>query len=162
MPETARHYGLRTQFMDERLQPEPSAGAAAKYLRHLYMHYKDWRLAVAAYNAGEGTVDRLLAKQKQKNFDAIARKLPAETQMLSASGGGHDYRGEEPRRFVNCPVGCQRDRIVSIRDKSLRAVNRGYLAGVRRTARRLFLRFAVARWTTPRFAALSKAELRSL
>ena len=81
MPETARHYGLRTQFMDERLQPEPSAGAAAKYLRHLYLHYKDWRLAVAAYNAGEGTVDRLLAKQKQKNFDAIARKLPAETQM---------------------------------------------------------------------------------
>jgi membrane-bound lytic murein transglycosylase D len=81
MPETARHYGLRTRFMDERLEPEPSAGAAAKHLRHLYLHYKDWRLAVAAYNAGEGTVDRLLAKQKQKSFDAIARKLPAETQM---------------------------------------------------------------------------------
>ena len=70
--------------MDERLQPEPSAAAAAKYLRYLHSHFKDWRLALAAYNAGEGTVDRLLAKQKQKqkNFDAIARKLPAETQMF--------------------------------------------------------------------------------
>src|SRR4051794_15342255 len=81
MPGTARDYGLRTRVFDERVGPGPSAGGGGEHLRHLYLHYKDWRLAVAAYNAGEGTVDRLLAKQKQKSFDAIARKLPAETQM---------------------------------------------------------------------------------
>ena len=101
MPETARHYGLRTRFIDERLQPEPSAEAAAKYLRHLYVHYKDWRLALAAYNAGEGTVDRLLAKQKKKNFDAIARKLPAETQMY-VPGWRRRFCDEKGRSSTFC------------------------------------------------------------
>jgi membrane-bound lytic murein transglycosylase D len=82
MPATAKRYGLRTFPFDQRLQPEPSAQAASKYLRYLYGHYKDWRLALAAYNAGEGTVDRLLKNQKNKTFDAIATKLPAETQMF--------------------------------------------------------------------------------
>jgi membrane-bound lytic murein transglycosylase D len=82
MPATAKRYGLRTFPFDQRLKPEPSAQAASKYLRYLYGHYKDWRLALAAYNAGEGTVDRLLKKQKKKTFDAIATQLPAETQMF--------------------------------------------------------------------------------
>jgi membrane-bound lytic murein transglycosylase D len=81
MPATAKRYGLRTFPFDQRLQPEPSAQAASKYLHYLYEHYKDWRLALAAYNAGEGTVDRLLKKKKQRTFDAIATDLPAETQM---------------------------------------------------------------------------------
>ena len=59
----------------------PSARAAAKYLRFLHNHFKDWRLALAAYNAGEGTVDRLLKGRKVRTFDAIATRLPAETQM---------------------------------------------------------------------------------
>ena len=42
---------------------------------------KDWRLALAAYNAGEGTVDKLLAGRKTKTYDTIATRLPAETQM---------------------------------------------------------------------------------
>jgi membrane-bound lytic murein transglycosylase D len=82
MPATAKRYGLRTFPFDQRLKPEPSAQAASKYLHYLYGHYKDWRLALAAYNAGEGTVDRLLKKQKKKTFDAIAMQLPAETQMF--------------------------------------------------------------------------------
>jgi len=82
MPTTAKRYGLRTFPFDQRLQPESSAQAASKYLSYLYGHYKDWRLALAAYNAGEGTVDRLLRKQKKKSFDAIATELPAETQMF--------------------------------------------------------------------------------
>jgi membrane-bound lytic murein transglycosylase D len=36
---------------------------------------------LAAYNSGEGTVDRLLQKRKAHSFDAIAPHLPAETQM---------------------------------------------------------------------------------
>ena len=82
MPATAKRYGLRTTWpFDQRLTPEPSARAAAEYLRSLHAHFKDWRLAVAAYNAGEGTVQNLLTRRTAGTYDAIASKLPAETQM---------------------------------------------------------------------------------
>ena len=82
MPGTAQHYGLRTMWpLDQRLKAEPSARAAARYLRFLHERYKDWPLALAAYNAGQGRVDRLLAVQKERRFEKIACHLPAETQM---------------------------------------------------------------------------------
>jgi membrane-bound lytic murein transglycosylase D len=81
MPATAKRYGLRTWLFDQRLRADESAQAAAKYLGYLHGHFKDWRLALAAYNAGEGTVDRLLKQHKARTFDAIATHLPAETQM---------------------------------------------------------------------------------
>ena len=48
----------------------------------MHSQFKDWRLALAAYNAGEGTVQKLLQRQKTRTFDAIAMQLPAETQMF--------------------------------------------------------------------------------
>ena len=81
MPATAKRFGLSRTPMDQRLQPEESARAASQYLHFLHEKFKDWRLALAAYNSGEGTVQRLLDKQKLKSFDAIAPHLPAETQM---------------------------------------------------------------------------------
>lgn len=81
MPATARQYGLRTWPLDHRLRPVDSARAAAKYLANLHSRFNDWRLALAAYNAGEGTVQRLLQRQNARSFDAIATRLPAETQM---------------------------------------------------------------------------------
>jgi membrane-bound lytic murein transglycosylase D len=82
MPVTAKQFGLSLFPWDQRRQPEPSARAAAQYLKYLHGHFKDWRLALAAYNAGEGTVEKLLARQKAKSFDSIATHLPAETQMF--------------------------------------------------------------------------------
>jgi membrane-bound lytic murein transglycosylase D len=81
MPATAKRYGLRTWPLDQRLRPDESAQAAAKYLEYLHRHFKDWRLALAAYNAGEGTVQKLLDRHKAQTFDAIATHLSAETQM---------------------------------------------------------------------------------
>ena len=81
MPATAKRYGLSTWPLDHRLRPEESAGAAAQHLRYLHGEFKDWRLALAAYNAGEATVQKLLKQHKAKTFDAIATHLPAETQM---------------------------------------------------------------------------------
>jgi membrane-bound lytic murein transglycosylase D len=78
---TARRLGLSTWWPDERRDPEKSARAAARHLRHLYERYGDWRLALAAYNAGEGRVDGLLQKSKDRTYDSIAARLPAETQM---------------------------------------------------------------------------------
>jgi membrane-bound lytic murein transglycosylase D len=81
MPATAKRFGLRRWPLDQRLTPEKSAGATAKYLQYLHGHFNDWRLALAAYNAGEGAIDRLLQERKAATFDAIAPHLPAETQM---------------------------------------------------------------------------------
>jgi membrane-bound lytic murein transglycosylase D len=82
MTPTAKRFGLSTWPLDERLRPEPSAQAAAKYLNFLHSQFHDWRLALAAYNSGEGTVQRLLKRHKATTYDAIAPHLPAETQMF--------------------------------------------------------------------------------
>ena len=81
MPSTAKRFGLSLFPRDQRVQPEQSARAAAQYLKYLHGYFKDWRLALAAYNAGEGTVQRLLKTHQAQTFDAIATHLPAETQM---------------------------------------------------------------------------------
>lgn len=81
MKPTAKRYGLSTFFPDERRDPEKSAQVAAAYLSYLHGRYGDWRLALAAYNAGEGRVDALLKKAGSNSYAAIAHKLPAETQM---------------------------------------------------------------------------------
>ncbi|HXD00572.1 MAG TPA: lytic transglycosylase domain-containing protein [Verrucomicrobiae bacterium] len=81
MPDTAKRFGLSLWPRDQRFQAEPSANASAQYLKSLYNHFQDWRLALAAYNAGEGAVQKLLDRYKTKNYDDIAGHLPAETQL---------------------------------------------------------------------------------
>jgi peptidoglycan lytic transglycosylase D len=81
MPATARSLSLALSPRDERLDPDKSAQAAAKYLRYLYGRFKDWRLALAAYNCGETRVQNLLARHKTRSYSAIASWLPAETQL---------------------------------------------------------------------------------
>jgi membrane-bound lytic murein transglycosylase D len=81
MPDTARRFGLSLWPRDQRLQPEYNARASARYLKFLHGHFQDWRLALAGYNAGEGRVQKLLDRYRTRNYDDIARHLPAETQM---------------------------------------------------------------------------------
>jgi membrane-bound lytic murein transglycosylase D len=81
MPDTAKRFGLSLWPRDQRFQTEPSATASAQYLRFLFHRFQDWRLALAAYNAGEGTVQKLLNRYKTRSYDDIAAHLPAETQM---------------------------------------------------------------------------------
>ena len=81
MPQTAKRFGLSLWPRDQRFSPQRSASATAQYLNYLHGKFKDWRLTLAAYNAGEGTVQKLLKKYRAKNFDDIAPHLPAETQL---------------------------------------------------------------------------------
>jgi membrane-bound lytic murein transglycosylase D len=81
MPETAKSLGLLLTPWDQRFQPEKNGRAAAQYLKHLHETFGDWRLSVAAYNGGEGLVNRLLEKRAAHSYDEIAGDLPTETQM---------------------------------------------------------------------------------
>jgi membrane-bound lytic murein transglycosylase D len=81
MPLTAKARGLSLWPFDERKQPAAAARAAAEHLRRLYGMFRDWPLAVAAYNCGAGRVQTTLKRFKATSYSAIASKLPAETQM---------------------------------------------------------------------------------
>jgi len=81
MPVTARSLGLSTFPFDQRKSPEPCARAAARYLRELYEQFGDWPLALAAYNAGPARVRNLLSAHQVTTYGAVARHLPAETQL---------------------------------------------------------------------------------
>src|SRR6185503_12036162 len=77
---TAKIFGLKmTPYVDQRRDPELATRAAARYLRRLYQMFDgSWPLALAAYNSGEGTVQRAIKKQKTTDFWKL--RLPRETQ----------------------------------------------------------------------------------
>ncbi|WP_457601282.1 transglycosylase SLT domain-containing protein [Hydrogenivirga sp.] len=92
MPDTARSLGLRVdEKIDERLDPVKSTRAAARLLRTLYNKYRNWILVLAAYNWGEGNVDRVGGEKLLKDMSL----LPEETRnyierlsgMLKLSAG---------------------------------------------------------------------------
>ncbi len=69
IPSTARRCGLRVDWwVDERLDPEASTRAAARHLKELYERFGDWELALAAYNAGPGAVDRALKRTGAQSY----------------------------------------------------------------------------------------------
>lgn len=83
MKTTARLYGLKVSGKkDERLDPERSTEAAAKHLRDLFINFQDWHLALAAYNAGSGAVNRVLSSKGISDFWELSRGgfLPKETR----------------------------------------------------------------------------------
>jgi len=74
MKSTARIYGLRVDGReDQRKDPVLSSIAAARHLRELFEQYKDWNLALAAYNAGSGAINRLLTRTGAENFWELKR-----------------------------------------------------------------------------------------
>lgn len=81
--ETGRRYNLqRNYWSDKRLDPIQSARAAALYLKHLYEEFRDWELALAAYNAGAGTVRWAirLNERQDRPTHYWALDLPEETR----------------------------------------------------------------------------------
>ena len=75
MPFTGQKYGLMQDWwMDERHDTFKATYAAADYLAKLYGDFKDWHLAIAAYNAGEGKIGRALEGTGAQSFFELVRK----------------------------------------------------------------------------------------
>ncbi|EJN39535.1 LysM repeat-containing protein [Pseudomonas sp. GM84] len=84
IPSTGRHFNLRqTNFYDGRRDITASTNAALDYLTRLHdMFNGDWLLALAAYNAGEGTVSRAIERNERLGLptDYWNLPLPQETR----------------------------------------------------------------------------------
>lgn len=83
MPDTARRYGLTVSMQkDERLDIVSATRVAARYLHDLYAQFGDWKLALAAYNAGEQAVHTAIQRANSQSFAVLGqlRLLPAETR----------------------------------------------------------------------------------
>jgi membrane-bound lytic murein transglycosylase D len=113
MPDTAGHFGLRVEpWYDERLDPVLSTQAAARLLSYLHDRYGNWELALAAYNAGEGRVNRALRRSRSSGDeeDFWNLRLPLQTRRYVPSFlavaliyndlEGHGFAPFEPRSML--------------------------------------------------------------
>ena len=82
MYNTAKTYGLRIDsYVDERLDVEKAADAAARYLLDQYNIFGDWCLAISAYNCGAGNVNKAIKRAGgRKDFWSVYPFLPKETR----------------------------------------------------------------------------------
>lgn len=84
MPATAKAYGLKVDYwIDERVDPEKSCRAAAKYLKYYYNKFGDWTLAIASYNAGPSRISKASKKLSTKDFWEIKKSKYIRHQTKS-------------------------------------------------------------------------------
>src|SRR6185437_7590339 len=85
MPATGTTFNLKqNMFRDDRRDIISSTDAALTYLQRLYDMFGDWQLALAAYNWGEGSVQRAINRNKAlglpTDFTSLSPRMPAETR----------------------------------------------------------------------------------
>ena len=101
MRPTAKQYGLRiNDSYDGRRDVIDATDAALTFLLDLHKRFDDWQLALAADNAGGGTVSKAIRKSQHRDFFRL--RLPRETQSLcSPTLGAFSH---------NCRTRCLRHR----------------------------------------------------
>lgn len=85
IPSTGKYFNLKQNvFRDERRDIIASTDAALTYLQRLHGMFGDWHLALAAYNWGEGSVQRAMNKARAQkvgtDFNSLSRFMPKETR----------------------------------------------------------------------------------
>jgi membrane-bound lytic murein transglycosylase D len=83
MPATGKDFELKQNlFRDDRRDVLASTRAALDYLERLYRQFGDWSLALAAYNWGEGNVQKAINRNLRKGLptDYMSLDMPPETR----------------------------------------------------------------------------------
>ena len=88
MPGTARWLDRRMTTPERIMEPDANLAVGFRYLRQLIDKYGDVRLALLAYNRGEGAVDRDLRRGRDPE-NGYSRKV--------LGAGGDRYRGDGRR-----------------------------------------------------------------
>jgi membrane-bound lytic murein transglycosylase D len=108
MPATGRGMGLRIDtLVDERMDPVRATHAAARHLRDLHRRFRgDWSLAAAAYNAGEGRINRALGRYGATDFWDVAQRgnLALETRRYVPRLYAMAIIAKDPQRFGYPPM----------------------------------------------------------
>ena len=99
---TGQRYGLRIdQYVDERRDLVKSTHAAARYLKDLYAMFGDWHLSLAAYNTGEGHINRILGRGEADDFWQMSDRgyLYQETENYVPQFLAALHIAEEPQAY---------------------------------------------------------------
>lgn len=102
IPSTGRRFGMQqSMLVDMRRDAVSCATAMYDYLEENYRRFGDWALALAAYNAGEGRVERAIKKNRRlgrpTHFSALP--LPRETRNYVPALLGLAKLIAHPREF---------------------------------------------------------------
>ena len=84
MPATGQSFDLKQNvFRDDRRDVLASTRAALDYLQQLYDRFGDWHLALAAYNWGQGNVNRAITRNQKAGLPTRYTDLnmPLETRQ---------------------------------------------------------------------------------
>lgn len=98
---TGKHYDLKiNSYIDERRDPYKSTEAACRYLTYLHNIYQDWNLALAAYNAGPGNVNKAIRRSGgKKTYWEIRPFLPRETRSYVPAFIAMNYLLNHPELY---------------------------------------------------------------
>ena len=103
MPATGDYFELKQNaFRDDRRDVLASTRAALDYLQKLYNMFGDWHLALAAYNWGEGSVGRAIARNQKAGLPTGYNDLtmPAETRLYVPKLQAVKNIVANPKRFA--------------------------------------------------------------
>jgi membrane-bound lytic murein transglycosylase D len=84
MPATGQSFDLKqNMFRDDRRDVLASTRAALDYLEQLHARFGDWHLALAAYNWGQGNVNRAITRNQREGLPPAYTdiNMPLETRM---------------------------------------------------------------------------------
>jgi membrane-bound lytic murein transglycosylase D len=85
IPQTAVRYKLKVEpGNDQRTNEEMETDAAMRYLTDLHTQFKDWRLAIKAYNEGEHRVEELIKKNGTRDPWVLEKASSTEGYLAGA------------------------------------------------------------------------------
>ncbi len=119
IPETGRRYGLKQRRgFDGRMDSFAATRAALDYLQKLNRQFNgDWFLSLAAYNAGEGRVERAIKYNRRRGrpINYWNLRLPKETREYVPRLLAYKEIIRNPRRYgIQLPRAASRPVLTSI------------------------------------------------